>query len=116
MRDAFPDVPVVACTGTGKTSTLHFTLHLLHFPCRSSSIFKPILNEATAKVIKDIRDTLKLEATVPCIMGTFNRQNVSYEGKSEFVSTRLCVFIYNPSVANPHLCTIYSMQFDSKIH
>ena len=53
LREAFPDVPVMACTGT-----------------------------ATAKVILDIREILQLDRSVPCIMGTFNRQNISYEGKA----------------------------------
>ena len=52
VREEFPDVPVMACTGT-----------------------------ATAKVIQDIRDILQLGKSVPCIMGTFNRENISYEGK-----------------------------------
>lgn len=52
VREAFPDVPVMACTGT-----------------------------ATAKVIADIRNILRMDATVPTIMGTFNRANISYEGE-----------------------------------
>jgi ATP-dependent DNA helicase RecQ len=50
MREAFPNVPVMACTGT-----------------------------ATAKVIQDIRDTLQLGNNAQCIMGTFNRPNITYE-------------------------------------
>ena len=49
IRDMFPNVPVMACTGT-----------------------------ATAKVIQDIRETLRLDNTVPCIMGSFNRPNITY--------------------------------------
>ena len=55
LREAFPDVPVMACTGT-----------------------------ATAKVVLDIREILQLDRSVPCIMGTFNRQNISYEGKASW--------------------------------
>jgi len=50
VRDAFPEVPVMACTGT-----------------------------ATAKVVQDIRSILQFDKNVPCIMGTFNRLNISYE-------------------------------------
>jgi len=51
LRETFPSVPVMACTGT-----------------------------ATAKVIDDIREILCLDSKkVPCIMGTFNRENISYE-------------------------------------
>mmetsp|Transcript_2221 Transcript_2221/g.4217 ORF Transcript_2221/g.4217 Transcript_2221/m.4217 type:complete len:988 (-) Transcript_2221:221-3184(-) len=50
VRDAFPDVPFMACTGT-----------------------------ATAKVVQDIRNILKFDKNVPCLMGTFNRENISYE-------------------------------------
>jgi RecQ family ATP-dependent DNA helicase len=50
VRESFPNVPVMACTGT-----------------------------ATAKVIQDIRDTLQLGTTAPCIIGTFNRPNITYE-------------------------------------
>ena len=50
MREAFPNIPVMACTGT-----------------------------ATAKVIQDIRDTLRMESDAACIMGTFNRPNLTYE-------------------------------------
>ncbi|KAL9184396.1 hypothetical protein ACHAXT_002482 [Thalassiosira profunda] len=50
VREEFPDVPVTACTGT-----------------------------ATPKVIKDIRDVLQLDKSVPCLMGTFNRPNLTYE-------------------------------------
>jgi RecQ family ATP-dependent DNA helicase len=49
IRDMFPNVPVMACTGT-----------------------------ATAKVIQDIRETLRLDNTAPCIMGSFNRPNITY--------------------------------------
>jgi len=49
IRDMFPNVPVMACTGT-----------------------------ATAKVIQDIRETLRLDNTVPCILGSFNRPNITY--------------------------------------
>jgi superfamily II DNA helicase RecQ len=34
---------------------------------------------ATAKVIQDIRDTLRMGINAPCIMGTFNRPNITYE-------------------------------------
>ncbi|KAL7551933.1 hypothetical protein ACHAWF_015156 [Thalassiosira exigua] len=50
LRDTFPDVPVTACTGT-----------------------------ATAQVIEDIRTILHFDKSVPCIMGTFNRPNLSYQ-------------------------------------
>jgi len=50
VRDAFPDVPFMACTGT-----------------------------ATGKVIQDIRSILQFDKNVPCHMGTFNRPNISYE-------------------------------------
>ncbi|KAL3784125.1 hypothetical protein HJC23_005783 [Cyclotella cryptica] len=51
LRESFPDVPVMACTGT-----------------------------ATSKVIHDIRDILCLDInSAPCLMGTFNRENISYE-------------------------------------
>jgi superfamily II DNA helicase RecQ len=37
---------------------------------------------ATSKVIQDIRDILRLDVNnAPCILGTFNRENISYEGK-----------------------------------
>lgn len=50
VREVFPSVPVIACTGT-----------------------------ATAKVIEDIKNVLQFDRHVPCIMGTFNRENISYE-------------------------------------
>ena len=51
IRQAFPDVPLTACTAT-----------------------------ATRKVISDIRACLGLpEKTVPCHLGSFNRENISYE-------------------------------------
>ncbi|ACI64565.1 predicted protein, partial [Thalassiosira pseudonana CCMP1335] len=51
LREAFPSVPIMACTGT-----------------------------ATSKVVQDIRDVLCLDSTTaPCLMGTFNRPNISYE-------------------------------------
>mmetsp|Transcript_20249 Transcript_20249/g.44215 ORF Transcript_20249/g.44215 Transcript_20249/m.44215 type:complete len:1139 (+) Transcript_20249:36-3452(+) len=51
IRQAFPDVPLTACTAT-----------------------------ATPKVISDIRTCLDLpEKTVPCHLGSFNRENISYE-------------------------------------
>jgi superfamily II DNA helicase RecQ len=34
---------------------------------------------ATAKVIQDIRDTLRMESDAACIMGTFNCPNLTYE-------------------------------------
>ncbi|KAL7488025.1 hypothetical protein ACHAW6_013614 [Cyclotella cf. meneghiniana] len=51
LRESFPDIPVMACTGT-----------------------------ATSKVIQDVRDVLCLDiSSAPCIMGTFNRENIFYE-------------------------------------
>ncbi|KAL7537949.1 hypothetical protein ACHAXR_009126, partial [Thalassiosira sp. AJA248-18] len=50
VRDAFPEVPVIACTGT-----------------------------ATKKVVQDIRDILRFDNNVRLMMGTFNRPNISYE-------------------------------------
>ena len=50
LREAFPDVAIMGCTGT-----------------------------ATAKVIEDIREILHFDKNVPTIMGTFNRPNISYE-------------------------------------
>lgn len=50
LRDSFPDVPIMSCTGT-----------------------------ATSKVVADIREILQLDRSVPTIMGTFNRPNISYE-------------------------------------
>ena len=34
---------------------------------------------ATSKVVADIREILQLDRSVPTIMGTFNRPNISYE-------------------------------------
>jgi ATP-dependent DNA helicase RecQ len=50
IRETFPDVPIMACTGT-----------------------------ATEQVINDVRDTLSFGKDVPCHLGTFNRQNINYE-------------------------------------
>ena len=51
LRRSFRDVPITACTAT-----------------------------ATPRVISDIRSILDLpENTVPCHMGSFNRQNITYE-------------------------------------
>ena len=51
VRQSFRDVPITACTAT-----------------------------ATHRVISDIRSILDLpEKTVPCHMGSFNRQNITYE-------------------------------------
>jgi len=51
VRQSFRDIPITACTAT-----------------------------ATQRVIADIRSTLDLpEKTVPCYLGSFNRQNISYE-------------------------------------
>lgn len=50
IRTAFPNVPIMALTGT-----------------------------ATSKVVLDIREILQLDKSVPCVMGSFNRSNISYE-------------------------------------
>ena len=50
IRETFPDVPIMACTGT-----------------------------ATEQVINDVRSTLSFGKDVPCHLGTFNRQNINYE-------------------------------------
>ena len=51
VRQSFRDVPITACTAT-----------------------------ATHRVISDLRSILDLpEKTVPCHMGSFNRQNITYE-------------------------------------
>ena len=45
-------------------------------------LFRIGTGTATAKVISDIRAILRLDVdSAPCIMGTFNRTNISYEGK-----------------------------------
>jgi hypothetical protein len=52
---------------------------------------------ATAKVIADIRNILQLDVNnAPCIMGTFNRTNISYEGKLGWI-----VRLFRNAIANP---------------
>jgi superfamily II DNA helicase RecQ len=54
-----------------------------------------VTGTATAKVVSDIRDILRLDVNnAPCIKGTFNRSNISYEGSfsliSDWLEEKLC--------------------------